>query len=786
MDQIYQNSKILLNNYNINDNNTRIETYSRNKSLNSYLENKEDKFKDKLEIKPYLITLNHNPREILSGEAWNIVEEDRLKVLNKLLEEDSIIYALSAIEIHTGGKKISKKDKEELDKKISENIIINKKKGKSNKKSKVGVNSKDKIKVKGIKRIQEMYIDIGKKVISELGKIINFSEFHNKLLEEIHKDNDLNYDNKYWDDNIVHDKIRLVLEYYNKIKCPEVCIKNLNILFGKDEDNIPREWLEAIDKYRFIPDEILSLEGYPHMHIAIGVICKDGEYLNHGYISNKLMELSSMTDIRTDEKKKHKSYLGSISYTLKNHKLGIVKTKLKSAIIKGYVRLNSISEDLKEMSIKRLARNKTSKMIEMELKYVKSVVVPMSSMSKYEQVISYIISKMEEGGYKLCDNIIFKKREGSKMSYERYMRADEFYDNITKVARIQRFANKNRKEILIRMCSEDKKIEGITEMSGIKIEFPKIKFDCDNVWIECKDFFYSVITGKIVRNNSKYYSYHYCNWLSLDILEGCLLTYSGEGIWTKIILNSGLNVGETCSEMYRLIALPQVPKGKVWHGMGDSNSGKSSLLKPFLNLFPPHQIGTINSNIGRFDLYSVKDKAIIQMEEISPYDLDREDGLKLLGREPVKVEQKHGSSDRSIIRGRQIYTSNTEKDTEDRLCEGLGKTLMEISAYDNRIVNVKFDVIREVLVKASTEILNETALVVIMCGYYYYIRKEFDGDTSIDMFKIIPIYNNTKDIEEDIKGEMEYYKGFYEGTNEMPTVIKENWEWIEEHARTDI
>jgi hypothetical protein len=39
------------------------------------------------------------------------------------------------------------------------------------------------------------------------------------------------------------------------------------------------------------------------------------------------------------------------------------------------------------------------------------------------------------------------------------------------------------------------------------------------------------------------------------------------------------------------------------------------------------------NNIG----YSVKDMAIIQGEEINPHSLNREDGLKLLGREPLTV-----------------------------------------------------------------------------------------------------------------------------------------------------
>jgi hypothetical protein len=147
----------------------------------------------------------------------------------------------------------------------------------------------------------------------------------------------------------------------------------------------------------------------------------------------------------------------------------------------------------------------------------------------------------------------------------------------------------------------------------------------------------------------KYYSYNYCEWLCLKDLNSYLRGHRNNGTWTNILLNSKLDIDKTCAELYRLLVLPQVPKGGVWYGYGDSNSGKSSLMKPFLNIFPPDQVGSIRGSIGRFDLYSVKDMAIIQGEEINPHSLNREDGLKLLGREPLTVEKKHGSSDRSVI-----------------------------------------------------------------------------------------------------------------------------------------
>jgi hypothetical protein len=436
---------------------------------------------------------------------------------------------------------------------------------------------------------------------------------------------------------------------------------------------------------------------------------------------------------------------------------------------------------MKGLASKTLANGKIKKMVEMELRYVKTDLTPMSASTKYEVLTSFIIGKMKEGDFVICEGKIYRKRPGSRMSYSDYMEIEDFYDNITQHAKHQRFANKHKQAIIARMKSRQVKIEGITEPEGLKIEFPKITMDKENVWIECKDFFFSVLTGMIVRSNTKYYSYHYCDWLSLEDLPACLRVQEERGLWTNILRNSNLQLDATCSEIYRLIALPQVPKGGVWHGHGASNSGKSTLLKPFLNIFPPDQIGTIKSSIGRFDLYSVRDKAIIQMEEISPYELQREEGLKLLGREPMKVEKKHGGSDRSLILGRQVYTSNEDDiDLDDMVNKGFSRTLEQMRAYDNRIVNVRFIEIQEAIIKASSEIIDETALAVMLCGYYYFDAKFNNGDNG-EILDILQVYPSADDIKSEIKKELDLYNSYYKGSNKEPKIITENKEYIKEN-----
>lgn len=781
----YSDGRIVLNNYTKEDTKKYIETYNRVKVLNEYTDGGlKTKLKDDLEIKPILITLNHDPHSITSGKSWEVIEDSRSKIFNTLLKEESIVYVISTIEIHTK-KGLTKKGKQVLDERINKNTQNAKSKGKANPNPhKVSTKNREKKVRKGTSKASVRYIEKGLSAMTLLNRLLSGKDVmktvHSYIIKDFWSDPSI-IKSEYWDDNDIHDKIRLIMAFYDMINAPVEVYRVFNILFSKDEASITINWIEVIDEYSFLIDDILTLEGYPHLHFAIGMISREGEYLRDSEIYSRLYDLNVMDDIQVDEKKSKKKYLGSIPYVLKNNRTDIVKANIDGAIIKGYVRLDSIVEPLKGLAQRTLASGRTKKIVEMELRYISTNLKPMSASTKYEMLASYIITKMKEGDYVICEEKIYRKREGSKMSYCEYMEIDDFYDNITLNAKHQRFANKHKKAIIARMRSKEVLIEGITEPEGLKIEFPKITMDKENVWVECKNFFFSVLTGFIVQANTKYYCYHYCDWLTLKQLSACINVHMKGGLWTSILRNSKLDIREVCSEIYRLIALPQIPKGGVWHGHGTSNSGKSTLLKPFLNIFPPDQIGTIKSNIGRFDLYSIRDKAIIQMEEISPYTLDREDGLKLLGREPMKVEKKHGGSDRALILGRQIYTSNDSTDEISAMMDGgFNRTIEQMRAYDNRIVNMEFDTIQEVLIDASSEIINETALTVITCGYYYFDNKYNEGKNG-EILNVLRVYESVDDIEREIKRVLEKYRSYYKGSNERPNVIKDNAEYIEEN-----
>ncbi len=581
--------KILVNNYNLTDVKDKLESNVRVKGLLQIIENMEERFKES-QIAPVLITLNHDPHTTLKGEAWGSIEEDRVKLLDCLLEDETIVYALSSIEVHSGSTKVlSKDDRSSLERIIDTSIDMAQDIKPS---TKVTRSDKSKSVKKTRTKVIEKIIKDGKLALTKVSPSASVSDIHSTIISHY-----LNRSsNKGWSFKSQREKIRLILGFYELIDGPSSMLKLWTYLFRADvlDISINEAYTKAIEEYKFLPDTILTLEGYPHIHIAIGLISKDGEYTHENTIYNKLTKLNVMDDIKVDKKKSKNRYLGSISYVLKNERYKGVKEALRKVtpqgvpIVRGYVRLNSLVEPLKGLSTKELKSGDERKLVEMELRYARTTTEAMATETSYERLVSYIISKMKEGGYVICEGHIYRKRKGSKMSFEEYMTLEDFYENITNNSKHQRIANKSKGGILARMRSEERKIEGITECPGIKLTFPKIKLDTSNVWIECKDFFYNTLTGTIVLENDKYYCYHYCDWLTLEDLKARIHVHEINGVWTKILLNSNLELSETCSEIYRLIVLPQIPKGGVWHASGSSNSGKTSLLKPFISIFPHH------------------------------------------------------------------------------------------------------------------------------------------------------------------------------------------------------
>lgn len=170
-----------------------------------------------------------------------------------------------------------------------------------------------------------------------------------------------------------------------------------------------------------------------------------------------------------------------------------------------------------------------------------------------------------------------------------------------------------------------------------------ISFD----WIEFNDFFLQLSTGKITKYPIDAHCFAYFNIKYSDI--NSILDKPPER-WLRIIENSNyLDKGELTKDGHILLKdlfellRPKKHKVKSAFLFGSANCGKTSLIRPILNIFPPSTIMTV-TKANSFELGSLKpDTQIIFLDEFSPgtSGLNRDQFLKLLeGKVPMAINSK--------------------------------------------------------------------------------------------------------------------------------------------------
>jgi len=766
----YNQSEVLVNTYVEDKFNITLEVSQRSKPLIDNLVTLSETIEE-YRIKPYLVTLIHNPMYMLKSEAWRNVKEARERIINYMLEEDNtIVYGISSIEVHPGKNgSVNASIRDELEKEVKKTLdIANNIDLSKDIKKYVG-----EIKAKGRKVKTKVSLDMilkGKELLKRVSKNASKVEIHHTIISGFKRSISSAMRSK-WENKDYIEKLRRVISFYESIGVPEDIYKYLIDLWK--EETISAAYREFLNTYAFIPDELLTLSGYPHIHIAIGVVSSGGRYSSPIELKKKLQDLALYEDVRVDERKNNKSAnkLHSIGYVLKNDKYKLLKEILNEAIVKGFVRMEELVTPIYEMCYKKLASGKLRPLFEIELKTLSGGAQAMSSSDGYDKVLSYIISRMEEGGYAASGNNVYGKIKGSRISYEKYMSVEEFYDSALEGTKIAKDGGKYKSIICGWMRLNKKKIEGITEMRGIKMSIPRIKFDRENVWIECKDFFYSCLTGRLTQTNTKYPCYCYCDWLSLEELGPRMMVEYKEGPWIGILKNSKIEIRDIGMELYRSLVMPKIPKGKSPYLTGPANSGKTSIFKPFINIYPDHQVDTLYGDISRFDLYNKLEASIFQLDDFNPYTKSSESMLKFLATEPMHVEQKHGGSKRALVRGRSFMTNNEHRyldDDEDEVTK----------AIEKRIITYEFTSLPDVKEEASVVIKDMSALVVIMCGFFYFGR-----DTGKDVNKIMSvlILSTEEETDKDVQQRLEYYEDYYKGRSKKSGHQLEHDDWVKAH-----
>lgn len=507
--------------------------------------------------------------------------------------------------------------------------------------------------------------------------------------------------------------------------------------------------------------------GYPHLHIVVGYksLIKEDELRNDIY--NKVIRLGMFKDVQVDKrrceggKNKRKDKISNnntnickgIAYVMKNHANAVVREALRrmgedETIVKvrvmsgenkrifvnwfkSLLRLSGanstrynrnvsfllevpkeVKQDIGEDVTLDVSDSEISDVTDECAQNNKNYIDPLDS--KRNELYVRINDDMNVKNYVYCDGMIYKKVEGSKRTYKEQLGVEEYLNCFMEVNDVSNVARHSLDVICRIMHSSDRPDEEKTALEGDKIiSFPRIVMDYR--MIEYNDFYYNTVTHKIYVNQSKYYCYIYNPNIKLEGIIKTVEEYINNGIWPELIVKHGLNTVDDLLKLYELMS-PHNVKSRVPTIIGSSNSGKSTLIRPFIEFYPDHKIGRIGKSISEYHMnYQVKGKYLIVMEEINDIlnsDKDRGDVLKLLGGEEVVSNKKHGDIGSTRSMGSKVITLNLLKNDVIYLSD---------SAVTNRmhLMQTQKGELEEIDHTVYDVIYEELPYIILMLGLLY-------------------------------------------------------------------
>lgn len=507
-----------------------------------------------------------------------------------------------------------------------------------------------------------------------------------------------------------------------------------------------------------------TLIDYPHIHICIGVSTSTGLYTKPQTISKWFMDEEIMPDIDVRSRKAKISSLDSLKYTLKDashektylsingFELGdsvgvgvleddedaIEKTKDNLSIpsvITGYNRLPEFQQLFKDLiSFKREkqripmyirflqdgdidedenedegnenssvssskastqnSQNPESKRLAAQTPLLVATSIVKSYMYQNDLVISQ-------------NNNIYQKISGSRMSYRHYR--GSCLEVCKEALSGKEHSSYNNEAQRVADFIEVKKLRDDTFLC------PRIEFDIHIPWIEFQDCFYCPLINMAVKSQNKYPCYMYEPKIIFDDLKPLIDNFSEHSAWVSIIHNWGYKDEEidVCSKLFQTMLQPRHHKAKSLNLVGDSNSGKTTLLMPFREIYPPDQIAQIKQTIGRFDASSFSNTALIFGEEVNPHILrPMTIALKALSGEEIPTEEKFGSVTKSHIQGRFVFTSNPNENYNDNKKENISNRMVELVA--KRFINP---------VNMEARIIGERSIALVYVSTCFHSQK---------------------------------------------------------------
>ena len=424
-----------------------------------------------------------------------------------------------------------------------------------------------------------------------------------------------------------------------------------------------------------------SLTGYPHIHMMIAVSSTTGIYPNSVSFTKSILDTGTFNDVfqsgtKTKGNRNMDRNSGMFAYVMKNsryigstNKLNRLPTRvwnfsanrgleliLQQMSRIAFIEVHSMCNTQGRPHQVDLMTDEplvTTERVPEDVIVRTSNLPPMSEVTlsrKLEGTTSrirarnWVITVMERLNLRIFRGGIHQKVEASLNTWKKWGE----YDRLIGVSADEHHVDDvlpHRKEMTDLMSLPDQSI------------FPTLAMPYE--WVEYNDCMMNLLCGIVVPKSAKYTCFaYYPSVTKADIATHQMWTGKRPNLWLNIVTNSDLySVASFYASMYRLL-VPKKIKDKAPFLHGPPNSGKTSLIVPFLSMFPESDIGYFRP-AGGFEMAGLAKKEIVSWDE-AERSTHRGDGLKLVEGGSYSENGKHKDTQTVMITCRPVILSNSE------------------------------------------------------------------------------------------------------------------------------
>lgn len=390
--------------------------------------------------------------------------------------------------------------------------------------------------------------------------------------------------------------------------------------------------------------------GYPHIHISMLCDFSQSYIEMERKIEDIIRHSTGLCDIRVDRHKHDPPYpTASMMYVFKNHSSKQVNESLlryynpkPTPIVSCYIPLHSLyandlfniliqishKSDIDKFSSNTNSYNKTISMAIYGIKtpnIVKqsellTMPVPINTFTLVDpelnkgknRYLHAIQNYMLHENLIICEGMIYKKVDGSKTSFQPNTSIKSFM-----LAFSKNLGYDTREEKKIQDWMENPEKLKQYDPTIQYADFPRGEINYR--LIELGDFYFSFVTRSIYKTQNKYLTYFYCPLITLANLDGEINKIIEKSNWIETLIASRVYTIDDIATLYKCILNRKDDKNATVSIVGPSNTGKTTMIKPFKYIFPSHLVGELQEFSEHHVADLIKGKLMIIINEANTF-----------------------------------------------------------------------------------------------------------------------------------------------------------------------